>query len=127
MGLPQKLVKESLMEVHDGLTGALLGRGHLTGNQEEQLKVYPRSRKDTSQPKSAEDLLNEENKKVLIVGRPGIGKTDHHIGMQQWRSIMVLLAPSSCYFCFVSTQYTGQEIYLIPAVVNLHVSSNLIR
>ena len=41
-------------------------------NREEQLKVYRRSH---LQPKSREDLLNVENKKVLIVGRPGIGKT----------------------------------------------------
>ena len=45
-------------------------------NREEQLKVYPRLRdKNSRQPKSPEDLLNVENKKVLIVGRPGIGKT----------------------------------------------------
>ncbi|PFX11657.1 NACHT, LRR and PYD domains-containing protein 12, partial [Stylophora pistillata] len=44
-------------------------------NREEQLKGYPRSRKETLHPKSLEDLLNEESKKVLIVGRPGIGKT----------------------------------------------------
>ena len=41
-------------------------------NREEQLKVY---RESHSQPKSRKDLLNVENKKVLIVGRPGIGKT----------------------------------------------------
>ncbi|PFX12576.1 Pogo transposable element with KRAB domain [Stylophora pistillata] len=54
-------------EVPSWEEGTLLER-----NQEEQLKVYPRSHKDISRPKSAEDLLNEENKKVLIVGRPGI-------------------------------------------------------
>ena len=46
-----------------------------TENREELLKVYPRSRDKNSQMKSPEDLLNVENKKVLIVGRPGIGKT----------------------------------------------------
>ncbi|XP_066025785.1 protein NLRC3 [Pocillopora verrucosa] len=44
-------------------------------NREEQLKIYPMSRGENSQPKSLEDLLNVENKKVLIVGRAGIGKT----------------------------------------------------
>ena len=46
-----------------------------TKNREEQLKIYPMSRGENSQPKSLEDLLNVENKKVLIVGRAGIGKT----------------------------------------------------
>ncbi|CAH3043695.1 unnamed protein product [Pocillopora meandrina] len=46
-----------------------------TENREEQLKIYPMSRGENSQPKSLEDLLNVENKKVLIVGRAGIGKT----------------------------------------------------
>ena len=46
-----------------------------TENREEQLKIYPRSRDENPAPKSPEDLLNVENKKVLIVGRPGIGKT----------------------------------------------------
>ncbi|PFX29228.1 NACHT, LRR and PYD domains-containing protein 3 [Stylophora pistillata] len=46
-----------------------------TENREEQLKVYPRSCKEESQLKSLEDLLNDESKKVLVVGRPGIGKT----------------------------------------------------
>ncbi|XP_022784669.1 nucleotide-binding oligomerization domain-containing protein 1-like [Stylophora pistillata] len=48
---------------------------NFTENREEQLKVYPRSRKEESQLKSLEDLLNDESKKVLVVGRPGIGKT----------------------------------------------------
>ncbi|XP_066025852.1 protein NLRC3-like [Pocillopora verrucosa] len=47
-----------------------------TENREEQLKIYPMSRGKNSQPKSLEDLLNvKKNKKVLIVGRAGIGKT----------------------------------------------------
>ena len=46
-----------------------------TTDRQEQLKVYPRSRDEESHPKSLADLLNDKNKKVLIVGRPGIGKT----------------------------------------------------
>ena len=46
-----------------------------TENREEQLKIYPRSRGEKSQPERLEGLLNVENKKVLIVGRAGIGKT----------------------------------------------------
>ena len=45
-----------------------------TGNREEQLRVYPRSR-ENPRLKIPEDLLSVESKKVLIVGRPGIGKT----------------------------------------------------
>ena len=43
-------------------------------DRREQLKVYTRSREE-SRPKSMEDLLDGREKKVLIVGRPGIGKT----------------------------------------------------
>ena len=50
-------------------------RYNFTTDRQEQLKVYPRSRDEESHPKSLEDLLNDKNKKVLIVGRPGIGKT----------------------------------------------------
>ena len=48
---------------------------NFTTDRHEQLKIYQRSHDEESQPKSLEDLLNNENKKVLIVGRPGIGKT----------------------------------------------------
>ncbi|XP_066019167.1 NLR family CARD domain-containing protein 3-like [Pocillopora verrucosa] len=48
---------------------------NFTTDRQEQLKVYPRSHDEESHPKSLEDLLNDKNKKVLIVGRPGIGKT----------------------------------------------------
>ena len=41
-------------------------------NREEQLKVYRRAHSHQESPKYP---LNVENKKVLIVGRPGIGKT----------------------------------------------------
>ncbi|CAH3164896.1 unnamed protein product, partial [Pocillopora meandrina] len=47
-----------------------------TGDRHEKLKVYARSSetKNTT-PRGPEDILNHENKNVLIVGRPGIGKT----------------------------------------------------
>ena len=45
-----------------------------SGNREEQLKVYPQSKK-TAQPISREEIIDVENKKILVVGRPGIGKT----------------------------------------------------
>ena len=45
-----------------------------TGNREEQLKVYPQSKK-TVKPISREEIIDGENKKILVVGRPGIGKT----------------------------------------------------
>ena len=45
-----------------------------SGNREQQLKVYPRP-KGNSLPITREDIVDAENKTVLIVGRPGIGKT----------------------------------------------------
>ncbi|XP_022810471.1 NACHT, LRR and PYD domains-containing protein 12-like [Stylophora pistillata] len=48
---------------------------HFTTDRQEQLRVYSKSREEESQLKSLKDLLNDENKKVLIFGRPGIGKT----------------------------------------------------
>ncbi|XP_066028445.1 NACHT, LRR and PYD domains-containing protein 3-like [Pocillopora verrucosa] len=47
-----------------------------TGDRQEKMKVYARSSetKNTT-PRGPEDILNHENKNVLIVGRPGIGKT----------------------------------------------------
>ena len=45
-----------------------------SGDREEQLKVYPRP-KGNSPPITREDIVDAEHKKVLIVGRPGIGKT----------------------------------------------------
>ena len=45
-----------------------------TGNREEQLKVYPQSKK-TAKPISREEIIDGKNKKILVVGRPGIGKT----------------------------------------------------
>ena len=49
-------------------------RYDFSGNREEQLKMYP-APKGNSQPKSRKDVVDAKNKKVLIVGRPGIGKT----------------------------------------------------
>ncbi|KAJ7394667.1 positive regulation of MHC class I biosynthetic process [Desmophyllum pertusum] len=46
-----------------------------TENREEQLKMYPKTRGVNLQPKRREDITDAENKKVLIVGRAGIGKT----------------------------------------------------
>ena len=47
-----------------------------SGNREEQLKEYP-MRKENLQPlEGPEDIFTEpEKKKILLVGRPGIGKT----------------------------------------------------
>ena len=45
-----------------------------TGNREQQLKIYP-APKGNLQPKTQEDIVDAEKKKVLIVGRPGIGKS----------------------------------------------------
>ena len=54
----------------------ITNRAHydFSGDREEQLKVYPRP-KGNSPPITREDIVDVENKKVLIVGRPGIGKT----------------------------------------------------
>ena len=49
-------------------------RYDFTGNREEQLKVYPKSMENV-QPISREEIVDAKNKKILIVGRPGIGKT----------------------------------------------------
>ena len=49
-------------------------RYDFSGNREKQLKVYPKP-EGNSQSKSRKDIVDVENKKVLIVGRPGIGKT----------------------------------------------------
>ena len=47
-----------------------------TGDRREDLEVYVRSSETTNtRPRGPEDILNHENKNVLIVGRPGIGKT----------------------------------------------------
>ena len=48
---------------------------HFPENREKQLRVYTRSLDKESQPKSLEGPLNDGKKRVLIIGRPGIGKT----------------------------------------------------
>jgi len=45
-----------------------------TGNRQEQLEAYPKSTKNVK-PTSREEIVDAKNKKILIVGRPGIGKT----------------------------------------------------
>ncbi|XP_020603227.1 protein NLRC5-like, partial [Orbicella faveolata] len=45
-----------------------------SGDRERQLNVYPRP-KGNSLPKTRGDVVDVKNEKVLIVGRPGIGKT----------------------------------------------------
>ena len=49
-------------------------RYDFSGNREKQLKVYPKP-EGNSQSKSRKDIVDVKNKKVVIVGRPGIGKT----------------------------------------------------
>ncbi|XP_022806247.1 NACHT, LRR and PYD domains-containing protein 3-like isoform X2 [Stylophora pistillata] len=44
-------------------------------DRRKKLEVYARSAEKNTAPSGPEDILNHENKKVLIVGRPGIGKT----------------------------------------------------
>ncbi|XP_078361506.1 uncharacterized protein LOC144645842 [Oculina patagonica] len=47
-------------------------------DREEQLKVYPRPKDldaENLKPKGPEDIVDTENKKILIIGRPGIGKS----------------------------------------------------
>ena len=44
-----------------------------SGNRQEQLKQYPMP-EENLEPVRREDIIDDKNKKVLIVGRPGIGK-----------------------------------------------------
>ncbi|PFX26727.1 Protein NLRC5 [Stylophora pistillata] len=46
-----------------------------SGNRWEQLGAYAKSGEKNETPRGPEDILNHQNKNVLIVGRPGIGKT----------------------------------------------------
>ncbi|XP_066028258.1 NACHT, LRR and PYD domains-containing protein 3-like [Pocillopora verrucosa] len=46
-----------------------------SGGRREKLGVYARAGEKNTTPRGPEDILNHENKNVLIVGRPGIGKT----------------------------------------------------
>ena len=47
---------------------------HLPENRREQLKVYPKPDKNLP-PKAPGDIVDDLHKNILIVGRPGIGKT----------------------------------------------------
>ena len=49
-------------------------RYKITGNRQEQLKVFPMPQ-EKSQQITREEIVDANNKKILIVGRPGIGKT----------------------------------------------------
>ena len=47
---------------------------HFPKNRREQLKVYPKPEANLL-PKGPGDIVDDQHKKILIVGRPGIGKT----------------------------------------------------
>ena len=47
---------------------------HFPENRREQLKVYPKPEKNLP-PKAPGDIVDDLHKNILIVGRPGIGKT----------------------------------------------------
>ena len=47
---------------------------HFPENRREQLKVYPKPEKKIP-PKGPGDIVDDQHKNILIVGRPGIGKT----------------------------------------------------
>ena len=49
-------------------------RYKITGNRQEQLKVFPMPQEKFHQI-TREEIVDANNKKILIVGRPGIGKT----------------------------------------------------
>ena len=46
-----------------------------TEDRRKNLEIYARSGVNNETPRGPEDILNHENKNILIVGRPGIGKT----------------------------------------------------
>ena len=46
----------------------------IAGNRQEQLKVFPMPQ-EKSQQITREEIVDAQSKKILIVGRPGIGKT----------------------------------------------------
>ena len=48
---------------------------NFTGNRREQLERYPEHGGVKLQPKRLEDIVDVENRNILIIGRPGIGKT----------------------------------------------------
>ena len=49
-------------------------RYNITANRQEQLKVFPMPQEKFQQI-TREEIVDAQNKKILIVGRPGIGKT----------------------------------------------------
>ncbi|XP_067051646.1 nucleotide-binding oligomerization domain-containing protein 1-like [Acropora muricata] len=51
-----------------------IARYKITGNRQEQLKVFPMPQEKFQQIKR-EEIVDAKSKKILIVGRPGIGKT----------------------------------------------------
>ncbi|XP_015772727.1 PREDICTED: protein NLRC3-like isoform X1 [Acropora digitifera] len=51
-----------------------IARYKITGNREEQLKVFPMPQEKFQQI-TRQEIVDAKNKKILIVGRPGIGKT----------------------------------------------------
>ena len=64
-------------------------------NREEQLQVLSRLPDEKSVLKSPKDFLNVEDKKVLVVGRPGIGKTFCCIKLlRDWASGKLFIATS---------------------------------
>ena len=46
-----------------------------TEDRRKNLQIYARSGEKNETPRGPEDILNHESKNILIVGRPGIGKT----------------------------------------------------
>ena len=46
-----------------------------TEDRRKNLQIYTKSGEKNETPRGPEDILDHENKNVLIVGRPGIGKT----------------------------------------------------
>ncbi|KAJ7375057.1 positive regulation of MHC class I biosynthetic process [Desmophyllum pertusum] len=55
-------------------SGQMLAKYRFTEDRQQQLKEYPKAGENLP-PKRPEDIVDDENKNVLIVGRAGIGKT----------------------------------------------------
>ncbi|CAH3042752.1 unnamed protein product [Pocillopora meandrina] len=91
-----------------------------TEDRQEQLKVYPRSRKGESQPKGLEDLLTDKSKKVLVVGRPGIGKTLCCIKLlRDWAFDEVFIATSNAETHFDAAFFVKFRRFNSTDVLNL--------
>ncbi len=55
-----------------------MARYYFPEDRKQLLKVYPKPRDldaENLEPKGPEDIIDTENKKILIIGRPGVGKT----------------------------------------------------